>query len=110
MLKKNVFMKGTAEMIVLGMLTRRGMYAYEMAKTLEGLTTKEMEIGQGTLYPLLYRLEDEGSISGKWVPGIGKRPRRLYTLTPKGRKELARQRSFWKGLSSLVSRIVLKSA
>jgi DNA-binding PadR family transcriptional regulator len=65
-----------------------------------------LEVGQGSLYPALYRLEDRGWISAQWGTSEEGRRAKVYTLTPDGRRQLAVERSYWKRFSAAVDEVL----
>lgn len=99
-------LKGTTQTLVLGVLQDAPCHGYELAERLRQRSEGVFELGEGTLYPLLYKLEDKGLISGKWEAGSGERRRRVYRITPNGRKQLARRSEEWKSLVQGVSLIL----
>ena len=68
----------------------------EKEKLIERRSEGEIKFHVASLYPLLYRLEERGWLHGRWVEKAGERRRRYYSLTPEGRRVLARQRETWK--------------
>ena len=88
--------KGSAELIILSILEPRPRHGYEISKLIETRSNGQLTFHVASLYPLLYRLEERGWLQGRWVEKAGERRRRFYSLTPAGRKVLARQRSTWK--------------
>jgi DNA-binding PadR family transcriptional regulator len=88
-------LKGAAPLAVLQLLSAGPMYGYELAKALNDRSEGILALGKGTLYPLLYNLEAKKFVKAKWEEGDTGRPRRYYTLTGKGKKELARKREQW---------------
>jgi len=87
--------RGTAELAVLSVLEPSRRYGYELLKVLERAGQGVLEVKEGTLYPLLHRLEDAGHVTATWeVEGRG-RPRKYYALTPAGRDRLAALRGEW---------------
>ena len=86
-------LKGVAPVVVLEMLSRGPMYGYELSQTIEKRSAEVLTLGQGTLYPLLYNLEAKKLIKGKWETTDSGRKRRYYSLTDKGRRQLARQKA-----------------
>jgi DNA-binding PadR family transcriptional regulator len=112
--------RGSVVPIVLAMLRDRSMYGYEMVKTVNARTNGLLEWKEGTLYPALHRLEGAGLISGHWEDAGGKagagrdaeageagRQRKYYSITRKGRAELARRAQEWRLFSQAVSACVL---
>jgi PadR family transcriptional regulator, regulatory protein PadR len=90
--------RGTAELAVLAVLDARRRYGYELVKVLAERGEGVLDVREGTLYPLLHRLEDAGSITASWQAEGRARPRKYYTITPEGRTHLAALRAEWTGL------------
>lgn len=87
--------RGTAELAVLSVLARRPRYGYELMQVLADTGDGALEIAEGTMYPLLHRLEDAGLISSSWQTGERARPRKYYDLTTAGRVHTAALRDEW---------------
>jgi transcriptional regulator len=96
--------KGTAELLVLAQLEVEPRHGYDIALRIEQRTKSAVTFNVASLYPILYRLESEGSISGWWVERAGERRRRFYKLTAAGRKKLTQQRRAWTVFMSAVER------
>lgn|SRR5262245_34198205 len=96
--------KGTAELLVLAQLEDQPRHGYDIAVCIEQRSKGAVVFNVASLYPILYRLEAQGSISGRWVERAGQRRRRFYRLTPAGRAELAQQRRTWRMFMSAVQR------
>lgn len=88
--------KGSAELILLSILEARPRHGYEIGKLIETRSDGRLKFNVASLYPLLYRLEERGWLHGRWVEKPGERRRRFYSLTPEGRRVLAKQRDTWK--------------
>src|SRR4029079_19385915 len=88
--------KGSAELLVLSLVEGRARHGYEIGKLIEARSRGALRYNIASLYPLLYRLERRGCITGQWVEKPGQRRRRYYRLTAAGRRGLAAQRSGWK--------------
>jgi PadR family transcriptional regulator len=97
--------KGSAELIVLALVEHRARHGYEISQVIEERSEGTVRFRVASLYPLLYRLEKRGWISGKWVEKAGQRRRRYYRITAAGRKVLAAQRSGWGRFVAAVNRI-----
>src|SRR3990170_5959991 len=97
--------KGSAELLILALVEPRPRHGYDIGKLIESESRGELRFNVASLYPLLYRLEKRGWIEGRWTEKAGQRRRRLYRLTPEGRKVLAAQRSGWQVFARAVSRI-----
>ena len=91
-------LKGTAATLVLALLADAPTHGYELVRRIRRRTDGICALGEGTLYPLLYNLEDKGWIRGDWEAGVGKRRRRVYRLTPAGRTQLVRRTEQWRAL------------
>jgi transcriptional regulator len=97
--------KGSAELLILSLVEARPRHGYDLGKLIESQSGGDLRFNVASLYPLLYRLEKRGWIEGRWTEKAGQRRRRLYRLTPEGRKVLAAQRSAWLAFARAVSRI-----
>ena len=91
-------LKGTTETVLLTILAEAPCHGYELVERLRSRSEGVFEFGEGTLYPLLYKLEAKGWIAGRWEPGNGRRRRRVYRVTPRGRKQLAQRTAQWQEL------------
>jgi transcriptional regulator len=87
--------KGTAELLVLAQLEVGRLHGYDIARRIEARSKGVVSFNVASLYPVLYRLEQRGLISGRWVEKSGQRRRRYYQLTASGRKSLAAHRASW---------------
>ena len=97
--------KGSAELLILSLVEDRPRHGYDIGKLIETRSGGALRFNVASLYPLLYRLEKRGWIDGRWEEKAGQRRRRLYRLTPEGRKVLAAQRGGWLAFARAVSRI-----
>jgi DNA-binding PadR family transcriptional regulator len=88
--------KGSAEFLVLSILDGPDRHGYELAQTIEARSAGRLSFKAATLYPLLYKLEQQGLVSGRWVEKSGERRRRFYRLTAAGRKVLGVRRRVWR--------------
>ena len=98
--------KGSAELLVLSAIEARPRHGYDIARRIEQRSEGAVTFHAASLYPLLYRLEKRGWIAGRWTERPGERRRRLYRLTPPGRKVLAAQRSLWRAFVKAIDRVV----
>jgi transcriptional regulator len=97
--------KGSAELLILSLLDGRQRHGYEISKLIETRSGGCVRFRVASLYPLLYRLEDRGWISGRWVEKAGQRRRRYYRLTAAGRRILAERRTGWDAFVEAIRRI-----
>ena len=79
------------------------MYGYELSEALEQRSKGILTLGRGTLYPLLYNLEAKGLVAAEWEDNESKRKRRYYSITGKGKAELAAQKEQWLALQEGVN-------
>jgi PadR family transcriptional regulator, regulatory protein PadR len=103
-LLENVILELRRGVIVLAVLSQleEEQYGYSLIKL---LSDQGLEIDQGTLYPLLRRLETQGLLSSDWRVE-GARPRRYYTLSPEGKKVLPQIKSEWKALVEILGKML----
>ena len=97
--------KGSAELLILSLLDARARHGYELGKLIHSRSEGQITFHMDSLYPLLYRLEERGWITGAWVEKAGERRRRFYKLTAEGRRVLARQRKTWANFVEAVGRV-----
>ncbi|MHC4498258.1 MAG: PadR family transcriptional regulator [Planctomycetota bacterium] len=93
-------LKGIAPVVVLEILSRGKMYGYELSRAIEERSDNILTLGKGTLYPLLYNLEAKKLIKGKWESIDSGRQRRYYSITSRGKGELAKQKAQLKELTT----------
>ena len=87
--------RGTIEMLLLQLLEEREMYGYELVSELQVRSGGRLEWSDGTLYPVLYRLEEAGHVEPEWVTPERGVPRKYYRSTEAGRAELERLVGEW---------------
>lgn len=100
-------LKGSTGTLVLTLLARKQMYGYEIIKELEISSAGAFEMKEGTLYPILHSLEDNGFVESKWVGDDGTRQRKYYHITKSGRAYLKEKKQEWIQFRSLVDKVVL---
>jgi PadR family transcriptional regulator PadR len=99
---KTQLKKGVLEMCILCILARRDSYAYEIVQQLaDGL-----DMSEGTIYPLMRRLQNEQWVSSYLLESDAGPPRKYYTLTPAGHQELASMRAQWRAFAGEVNTIL----
>ncbi|MFC1677530.1 PadR family transcriptional regulator [Planctomycetota bacterium] len=91
-------LKGIAPAVVLEILSAGQMYGYELSHAIEQRSGEVLTLGKGTLYPLLYNLEAKKLVKGTWQQADNGRKRRYYSITSKGKGELAKQKEQLKEL------------
>lgn len=100
---------GTLDLIVLKTLETLGpLHGYGIAVRIQQVSENLLTLNQGTLYPALLRLEQRGWISSKWGTSDNNRRAKFYSLTARGRKQLAAEAESWERMASLMSRLLVR--
>ena len=93
--------KGVLDMLVLKLLETEPKYGYQIIQEMKEKSEEIFLLKDGTLYPILYRLEDDGMVVSRWSEAEGKQvPRKYYVITENGREALNQMESIWKRISS----------
>ena len=98
--------RGTIELAILSVLAGGRQYGYELLTELNGTTGGVPEVKEGTLYPLLHRLEDAGHVSSSWEAEGRTPPRKYYLLTAAGQAQLDEMRTEWQRLVAGMRRLL----
>ncbi len=98
--------RGTLEMILLRLLSERPMYGYELVSTLEKRGGEQFQLKEGTLYPVLYRLENAGLIEARWETVERGVPRKYYRLTEAGTRQLEALTRDWREFVATVDQLL----
>lgn len=99
--------KGVLELLVLGLVCAKPAYGYELLMALDARSDGLFALKEGTLYPILYRLEDGGLIASQWQQGEGRAaPKKVYAATDAGRAEFARRTQVWSGFEQTIETIL----
>lgn len=100
-------LQGTLDLMVLQTLAALGpQHGYAIASRLEQVSGGALQLNMGTLYPGLIRLEARGWISASWAQTESNRRARFYELTPKGRKQLDRERAQWRRMAAIMEKVL----
>ena len=94
--------KGVLDLCVLALLSRHDSYAYEIA----GRLAEGIGMGEGTIYPLMRRMQSDGLVETYLVESTAGPSRKYYRLTPKGRESFAAQRDAWRAFAAAVEDIL----
>ena len=89
------FLNGVPELLILQLLSRRPMHGYELVQAIKGATAQEFEFGEGCVYPILHRLEDQKLLSASKLD-VGGRTRLVYRVTAAGKKQLQANIAAWR--------------
>jgi PadR family transcriptional regulator PadR len=100
-------LQGTLILLVLRTLDALGpTHGYGIARRIEQISEELLQLNQGTLYPALLRMEQEGWIIAKWGTSENNRKARFYSITAAGRKQLAKETQDWRRMSSTIERFL----
>jgi PadR family transcriptional regulator, regulatory protein PadR len=98
-------LKGHVDLLLLATLRHGPLHGYAVVEELRGASEGAFDLAEGTVYPALHRLEKAGLLASKWTRASGRR-RRVYSLTRRGRLELARGRTEWKAFANALESVV----
>jgi len=105
MKEKTDVQQGTLALMVLKTLDVLGpLHGYGIARRIEQISGDVLAVNQGTLYPLLLKLENEGSIASQWGASENNRRARFYSLTAAGRKQLQSETRDWEQTAAIIAR------
>lgn len=99
-------MKGHLDLMVLATLRDGSLHGYALIEAIRSRSGGVFDLPEGTVYPALYRLEGSGVLRSKWAPGAGRRRRRVYELTPRGRTLLSERTEEWQQLSRGLASVI----
>jgi transcriptional regulator len=100
-------LQGTLILLVLRTLDALGpLHGYGIARRIEQISNDVLQLNQGTLYPALLQMDQEGLITSKWGASDKNRKARFYSITAAGRRRLARETEAWKRMSSTIERFL----
>ena len=97
---------GTLDMLVLRVLSSEPLHGYAIAQRLKQVSGDVLQVSEGSLYPALHKLEQEGWITAKWQVAETGRRAKFYTLSRAGRRTLEQEAANWERLAGAISRVV----
>ena len=107
MKQKRDVQQGTLALMVLKTLQVLGpLHGYGIARRIAQISDQLLSVNQGTLYPVLLRLEQEGAIASEWGPSENNRRARFYTITAAGRKQLGLEHSQFETMIAAINRVM----
>lgn len=104
--KPSDLLQGTLDLLILRTIAREPLHGWGIAKRILALSGDVLSVGQGSLYPALHRLEQQGWIDAEWKDSDLGRSAKFYSLTREGKKQLARELESWERLSSAVQLLI----
>jgi PadR family transcriptional regulator, regulatory protein PadR len=99
-------LQGTLDLLILKTLVLGSLHGWGISKRLRQLSGDVLDVGQGSLYPALYRIEDRGWVTTEWRTTDEGRRAKFYSLTADGRRQLAVERSQWRRFSAAVNEVL----
>jgi PadR family transcriptional regulator PadR len=106
MAPKSDLLQGTLDLLILRTLSTGAMHGWGISLRIQQLSRDVLQINQGSLYPALHRLEQQGLIDAEWGNSENNRQAKFYQLTRDGRKQLAEETRNWERLSDAVGRVL----
>ncbi len=103
---KNDLLQGTLTLLVLRTLVHGPMHGYGITLHIHRVSNEILRVEEGSLYPALHRMEQEGWISAEWKLSENNRRARYYSLSAKGRKQLAKEEESWARLTQAVQSVL----
>jgi transcriptional regulator len=100
---------GTLDMLILRSLQHESRHSLAIAERLQQISSEVLRVGQGSLYPALYRLEAEGLVRGEWGISDNNRKARYYELTTAGRKRLTAEIAHWGRITDAIKAVLAKA-
>src|SRR5690349_9803255 len=100
-------LQGSLDLLVLKILSRRpGLHGYAIMTAIQGMSGEVLHADEGSLYPALHRMEQDGWIAARWITRESGRRARTYELTPAGADRLAAEESRWHAVTLAVNRVL----
>ena len=103
---KSDLLQGTLDMLILKTLALGPMHGWGVSQRIQQISSGVLNINQGSLYPALYRLEDQGWIEAEWGSSDNNRQAKYYKLTRAGRKQLDEETANWQRLSAAIEQVL----
>ena len=108
--EKGDILQGTLDMLVLRALQLEPMHGWGITERIQQWSENVLQVGQGTLYPALYRLERQGLIRSQWNVTENNRRARYYSLTREGRRHLSDELAQWQRMSRAINQVLTATA
>jgi transcriptional regulator len=107
--RKSDLLQGTLDLLILRTLSSDDMHGWGIAQRLQQISQDVLQVNQGSLYPALYRLEQQGWIESSWGDSENNRRAKFYRLTKTGRKQLAEETANWERMAAAVQRVLQRA-
>jgi transcriptional regulator len=106
MSKPQDLVQGTLDLLLLKILALEPMNGHAISQRLKQVSGDVLQVSDGSLYPALHKLENEGWITSEWKPSENNRRAKFYSLTRPGRRHLEKETANWDRLSTAISQVV----
>ena len=106
MSKPSDLVQGTLDMLILKILALQPLNGWAIGQRLEQISSEVLQVSDGSLYPALHKLEQQGWITAEWKVSESNRRAKFYSLTRLGRKQLEKEAANWNRLSAAISSVV----
>ncbi len=106
MSKPSDLVQGTLDLLLLKILALEPMNGHAISQRLKQVSGDVLQVSDGSLYPALHRLEQEGWLTATWRATANNRRAKYYALSPAGRRQLERERTHWLRLSGAITHVV----
>jgi PadR family transcriptional regulator PadR len=106
MSKPTDLVQGTLDLLLLKIVALEEMHGWAISQRLKQISGEVLQVSDGSLYPALHKLEQEGWIAAEWKPTENNRRAKFYSLTRLGRRQLAKEAADWDRLSSAITSVV----
>ena len=106
MAKPNDLVQGTLDLLIMKTISLEPKHGWAIAKRIEQISNDVLQVQQGSLYPALHRLEQQGWIRAKWAESETGREAKFYGLTAAGRAQLEKEKQNWKRLSNAIDLVI----
>ena len=103
---KSDLLQGTLDVLILKTLSPEPMHGWGISQRIQQLSKDVLRVNQGSLYPALYRLENQGWIRAEWGTSENNRKAKFYELTRAGRRQLTQETESWERFSTAVARVL----
>ena len=104
--KPSDLVQGTLDLLILKTIALQPMHGWAIAKRIQQISSEVLQVQQGSLYPGLHRLEQQGWIKAKWAESETGRRAKFYSLTTAGRKQMETETANWNRLSAAINLVV----
>jgi transcriptional regulator len=105
-MEKTDIPQGTLDLLILTILRREALHGYGISQRLAGLTRDVFVVNPGSLFPALYKLEQDGKLESEWGASENNRNAKYYKLTRAGRKQLEREQERWNRVTAAIAQVL----